>query len=146
MHKIGTLGCFLALTGFAFAHQGVTNPTVMARMDLMSSVAKDMKVIGEMVKGTVPYDADAAKQSAGNLIRHAEATPKAFEAEEQDPKSEALDVIWTDWDGFTKASVKMKTEAEAVLAAADDQSELSKAFIGLGQSCKACHKTYRIEK
>lgn len=128
----------------AFAHGGVTDPTVKARMSLMGEVKEAMGVIGGMAKGNKPFDATLAATAKEDLVRAAQQIPAAFEVPASDPKSEALPEIWSDWDGFAAKAVAM----EAAVAAVDTSSleGLRGGLAGVGKSCGGCHKTYRMEK
>jgi cytochrome c556 len=137
----------LLLTGaiVAGAHQGVTNPTVLARMEAMKSVADQMKTLGAMAKGEADFDPAAAQRAGRALSAHAAAVPDLFEARETDPRSEAAPEIWTDWDDFL---AKTQTFQQAASRASEIASprDLRAAMGQLGSSCKSCHETYRIEK
>ena len=84
-----------------WAHGGVKNPAVMARMDGMSAIADSMKVLGGMAKGAVAFDAAAANEAAGVIAVEAARIPVLFQVEETDPKSEAKPEIWTNFNDFS---------------------------------------------
>jgi cytochrome c556 len=142
-----TLGvlAFAAAASAALAHSGVKNAAVMARMTLMTDVADDMKVLGGMVKGTTPFDASIVEAKGNSLALHASKIAPMFEDQARDPKSEALDSIWTDWDGFVADADAMEAAAIAV-AQVKSADGLATAFSDLGKSCTACHQDYRIKK
>lgn len=54
-----------------------------------------------MSKGTVDFDVATARQAAGAISRQAAKIPDMFEIKADDPKSEALPVIWSQFDDFT---------------------------------------------
>ncbi len=128
-----------------FAHGGVKNPQVMARMNLMIDIADDMKVLGGIAKGAAPFDTAVIKGHSDRLAMHARGINTLFEVKETDPKSEAREEIWTDWSGFTRATDEMEKAALA-LGIVTTQDEFRSAFSALGDSCSACHKDYRIKK
>lgn len=134
-------GVFLA--GVALAHEGVKNPAVMARMHGMSEIAADMKTLGDMAKGTTAFDASAAQDAARSIAGHARQTPQLFEADETDPKSEALPAIWTDFADFTAKSMAMEREALRQADAFTSPDALAPGLRALGDTCKACHQIYR---
>lgn len=141
--SIPTLAMLLIATT-ALAHGGVKNPAVLARMDLMVDVGDAMKVLGEMAKGAQPFDTQQADRARGALIVASNQVIARFEAEENDPKSEALPTIWSDWAGFNASAEDMAQAAESL-----DTSTLDglRAGIGaLGKSCGSCHESYRIKK
>jgi cytochrome c556 len=144
MHRLLFLTT-LALSGtLAFAHSGVKNPAVMARMNLMSDVGAATKVLGEMAKGTRPFDADTASTARATLLKDADQIALLFEAEEGDPKSEALPDIWTDWAGFMNQTDKMRKATESLDVSSLDT--LREGMAAIGQSCSSCHEAYRIKK
>lgn len=140
---IGTLGLVL-FAGIAFAHSGVTNPTVKARMDLMIEVKDATAILGEMAKKAAPFDADTAEAARRTLVETATEIPAAFEARETDPKSEARPAIWRDWDGFESSAKSMQRVAERLDVTSLDA--LRAGMRQLGKSCNSCHESYRIEK
>ena len=73
----------------ALAHQGVQNASVKARMDEMSEIADNIKVLGTMSKGTIEFDADAARTAAAAIADSAALIPTLFKTKETDAESEA---------------------------------------------------------
>lgn len=136
--------CLAALVASAaYAHEGVKNPAVMARMHAMKTIGADVKVLGDMAKGSTAFDASAARVALERIAMHAADTPGLFEAPEDDPKSEALPVIWERFDDFrTKAGEleQIAAEGAATLSAPEDVPPLLQA---LGANCKSCHSVYR---
>lgn len=128
--------------GAALAHQGVQNPAVKARMDAMSAIADNTRILGEMAKGARPFDATDARAAAAAIADHAGQTPDLFAAPEQDPKSEALPAIWTDFDDFTALSAALQVAAEKATGITTPE-DLRPALAAIGGACKACHERYR---
>ncbi len=133
----------MLLAGTALAHTGVKNAAVKARMDAMSAIGSEMKVLGQMAKKLVPFDGDKARMAAAAIAKHAALTPGLFEAEEDDPKSEALPAIWDDFADFTKKSDRLEALALELSTSLRAESDLPMAMKSLGDACNACHKTYR---
>lgn len=138
-----TLGVSLALGGAAWAHQGVQNAAVMARMNSMSAIADSVKVIGTMARGTLEFDATAARLAATEIAAQAARTPALFRAPEDDPKSEARAAIWTDFEDFVEKSNTLETLALDLSQTISAPSDLAPALTRLADSCKACHGDYR---
>ncbi|MDU8910762.1 cytochrome c [Aestuariicoccus sp. MJ-SS9] len=128
----------------AFAHSGVKDPDVKARMALMTEVKEATGVLGDMARGKMAFDAAQAEVARAALEAHATRIPTAFETQAQDPKSEALPVIWSDWQGFVAAAEQMETAASGMKVASLD--DLRGGMGALGKSCASCHETYRIDK
>ncbi|MDA7429370.1 cytochrome c [Primorskyibacter aestuariivivens] len=144
MKKTLAIMVVLAGTGAALAHTGVKNKTVLERMDGMKALAEQVKVLGDMAKGKTAYDADRAAAARTALIEEAAKVTAEFEAPETDPKSEALPVIWSDWDGFVSDARALENAVAAL-----DTGSLDGVRAGLGavgQSCSGCHEDYRLDK
>lgn len=142
--KSTTLLCTAVLfAGAAFAHTGVKNANVMARMDAMSGIGAEMKVLGQMAKGVTPFDQSAARAAAAAIAKHAAETPALFEAEEDDPKSEAKAEIWTNFDDFTQKSLELEGIALGLSTSIANEADLAEAMKTLGANCQSCHKAYR---
>ena len=140
-----TVTCGIALGVWALgalAHQGVQNPAVMARMNAMSAIADATKTLGDMAKGSVSFDAPRAQAAAQALAEKAADVPGLFEAREDDPKSEALPVIWETFEDFRQKTEEMEAAALALTNVAD-LGGLRAGMGALGQSCKGCHQGYR---
>ena len=133
----------LTFTGVALAHEGVTNLVVRDRMDGMSSIAENVKILGEMAKGAQEFDAETARQAAANIADLSAAIPSLFEANETDPLSDALPVIWDTFPDFTAQANHLENTATQLATSISSRSDLTTAMRQLGASCGACHKAYR---
>ena len=133
----------MVLTTAALAHQGVQNAAVKARMDGMSAIGANMKTLGAMAKGQVAFDAGQAKEAAAAVAQEAARIPSLFEAQETDPKSEALPVIWSEFDRFTAIADDLEAAATVAASALNGPEDLGPALKAIGGQCSACHKAYR---
>lgn len=133
----------VVLATAALAHEGVKNPAVMARMDGMSKIADNMKVIGNMAKGTETFDAEVLQQALTSIATKASEVPVLFEANEDDPKSEARPAIWTNFDDFKLKAVELEMLATDLSSSIKTQEHLPPALQLLGENCKSCHGPYR---
>ena len=116
-------------TSILWAHDGVKDPNVMKRMKLMSLMADNVKILGQMLE-TLTKIGDLSK-----------ATPSVFEINASDPKSEAKSIIWDQFDDFTKLSNQLsKSVVESSVLTYDD---LRPALMQTAGACKACHSKYR---
>lgn len=68
-------------------------------------------------------------------------------------KSRAKVEIWQNWDEFTAAAKKLQDSAMALTKLTQDadkmavtQAQVDEAMKGLGESCKGCHKEFRVPK
>ena len=127
----------------ALAHEGVKNPAVMARMDAMSAVGAATKVLGQMAKGEVAFDAAKAEAALVTLSEKAAAVPVLFEANENDPKSEARPEIWFDFATFMAEAQAMEAAAKSAMGQMKSQADVGPALARIGVTCKNCHKAFR---
>lgn len=130
----------------AFAHSGVTNPDVMNRMMGMSELAKQMKTIGSMAKGELPFDAGAANAALKTMSEEASYIPDLFGPRATDPKSEAKDVIWDEFDTFAARAHELRDLTATLAGTVDDPADLPAVMQRVGKTCSACHSDYRQEK
>ena len=157
------LGLALATATTSLAHDGVKDPDVKARMDAMSQIGAQTKVLGQMVKGATAFDTDTARAAAGAIATEAAKIPALFETQADDPASEALPAIWEDWQRFEQLARRLEADAAALAEAANgslgadssstagsgtgrDPSSPQTAFLRLAKTCNACHTSFRAEK
>lgn len=143
IRKTLVFGLVLVTTTAALAHQGVQNPAVKARMDGMSAIAENVKTLGQMSKGATEFDATTARLAASAIAEHAAATPGLFEANENDPKSEARPEIWSNFEDFTKKAKELETIAIGFSTSINELADVNAAMRALGTNCKSCHSVYR---
>lgn len=138
----GLIAGLVLVAGVAFAKEGVQDPTVKARMDLMGVIGMNTKALGDMAGGKADFDVAKAAGAKEALIAASADIAAKFEPQASDPVAEAKPEIWTNWDDFVK-----KAEALNAAASALDASTLDgvKAGMGaIGGACKDCHTTYRM--
>ena len=133
----------LALVGtVAIAKEGVKDPIVKARQDLMATQGMNMKVLGGMAGGKVPFDAAAAEAAKAAIVATSAEIGAKFKPQATDPVTEAKPEIWTNWADFEAKAMALNAAATAL-----DTSSLEgvqAGMEGLGGACGACHKAYRI--
>lgn len=129
----------------AFAHSGVKDPDVMNRMMGMSELAKKMKIIGNMARGETSFDAGAANAALAAISEEASDIPSLFEVRATDPKSEAKDVIWEEFDAFSGHAHELREESASLAGTVDDPADLRKVMQRVGKACRSCHSSYRNE-
>ena len=132
------------ITGVALAG----SDPIKARHELMEDTRDAAKVIGGMLKGEKPFDADAAMAALMVWKKTATEAGDLFpEGSETGQDTEAKATIWTDRDGFNAALEKFSTAVDAAIAANPDNLDALKAAAGpVFKTCKGCHEGYRVEK
>ena len=131
--------------GAAFAEEERTDPNAIARAELMTTIGKNIGIIGDMAGGKTEFDAAAAEGAKAALVEATGKVEATFKDQgAADPASEAKPEIWANWDDFLKKATAASDAAGALDVASLDTV---KAGMGaLGGACKDCHTTYRIMK
>ncbi|ODR98029.1 hypothetical protein AUC68_11020 [Methyloceanibacter methanicus] len=137
----------LVFLPFALAAHEEATGVVKERMDVMDTQKDAMKVLGDMAKGKVPFDAAKAAAAAAEIETTAAKIPELFPEGTVGHPSEAKPEIWTQWDKFTGDAEGLETAAAALKTALEgDAPEWQAKFKGVVDACKTCHKTFRAEK
>lgn len=140
--KKSLIAALVLLAGTAVAKEGVQDPTVKARMDLMSTIGMNTKVLGDMATDRTAFDATAAQAAKAALMAASADIAAKFEPQATDPVSEAKPEIWTNWDDYVAKANALNAAATAIDASSLDTV---KAGMGaIGGSCRDCHSTYRM--
>lgn len=124
----------------ALAHSGGINPAVVPRIETMQGMGQQMKVLGNMAKGEVVFDAKAAQAAVDGIAARAAEVPEVFRAAQTDPKSEALPTIWQTYGDFT---LKAQGLGDAARVSITSEADLGPALGALGAACKDCHGHYK---
>jgi cytochrome c556 len=135
--------CALALASFAIAG----DDPLVARQDLMKSVGKATKPVGQMLRGQADFDAAVVMESLKTYedvsAEFGELFPVGSESGEE---TEAAPAIWEDRAGFEEALATWQKSISEALAAKPATLESAKPVLSnVLKSCKGCHDTYRIE-
>ena len=141
------IGALTAFASLALAHEEATG-VVKERMDLMEGQKDDMKLIGDMAKGNTPFDAAKAAAAARDIQTTSDKIPELFPEGSAGHPSEAKEEIWQDWEDFTAKADDLARAAGELSAALETAAgnEWTAAFKQVSDGCKACHKSYRLEK
>lgn len=141
---ISVLLASVFITGAALAG----SDPIKARQHLMEDTRDAAKVVGGMLKGKQPFDADAAMAALKTWKKTATEAGDLFpEGSESGHDTEAKATIWTDRDGFNAKMENFNTQVDAAIAANPDSLDALKAAAGpIFKACKACHEGYRVEK
>jgi cytochrome c556 len=111
---------------------------VAARQAAMKEDGKELKAIGRTL------GPDSAKVAA-LVLQNMTNFPALFADGATNDKSEALPIIWTEYDKFSAIFTKGQDTARAMLAAAqkNDATAYGASLKTLAGVCKQCHDTYR---
>ena len=146
MQKL-TIVAILILTsvtfGDAIAHSGATG-IVKERMDYFKAIQGNLKKIRTHISNE---NYDSIIPLANSIASWSTRMPDYFPAGSDIKPSEASPKIWSDFEGFT-AAAQLNWKATVSLAKAakiGDRDSVITAFKETAESCKSCHKTYRLK-
>lgn len=123
-----------------------TEDPIATRKALMDSNGASAKVGGRMLKGEIPFDADAAMAALVNFRAVGYAFGDYFPEGSQTGDTDASPKIWEDMAGFQAAVAKFRTDAEAAVNSKPADLEAFKAAFGsVAQNCQSCHESYRVD-
>lgn len=138
----GLIAGLVLAAGVALAKEGVQDPTVKARMDLMGTIGMNVKVLGDMAGGKTDFDAAAAQAAKDAIVAASADIAAKFEPQATDPVSEAKPEIWMNWDDFVAKAGALNAAATALDPSSLDTVKTGMG--GIGGACKDCHTTYRM--
>ncbi|MBT8148126.1 MAG: cytochrome c [Gammaproteobacteria bacterium] len=106
--------------------------------------------ISGMARGTVEFDAEVAERNARRIAAMAPMIPELFQAmdtREYDVETEALPVIWEQFDLFQERAQALVDGANtfAEVAAGGDRMATLGAIRAFGANCGNCHETFRVD-
>ncbi|MDG1738557.1 MAG: cytochrome c [Paracoccaceae bacterium] len=139
------LTLIIALSTTALAHQGASG-VVKERMEAMSEIAANLKLVNGMLRGKTDYDAAQVTTAMEAIARHAAALPHKFPEGTEAAPSEAAPAIWEQQDAFNAIFADLTLSATEVAALAADKSTVAQSFSKVAKTCKACHATFRIDR
>lgn len=144
---IGALGFGAGVPTIAVAQDSFENQ-LKARQGQFRLIALNLGVLGNMAKGDIPYDAEAAQAAADNLVTVAAITQGLLWPEGSDAMSidgtRAMPSIWEDNADFVEKWEAVAAAADGLAAVAGDgQAALGPALGPMGATCKSCHEAHR---
>ena len=141
----------LLLGGLVYGHSGVTG-IIKERMDAMKDMGDKSKVVADMFKGKAAFDQAAVVDAAESFILHGKGMKEVFPDTHESrhgKKTEALPVIWEEWDDFAAQVDEFVALSESLAQTAQagaDERALKAAFFKTTKSCSSCHERFRKPK
>ena len=138
----------IIISSLAYAHDGATG-VIKQRMDMMGEIAKAMKSIGQMIKGEQAYDSEVATVAAREIENHTVGLSQLFPEGSTTKPSEALPVIWENWDEFNRLLEEMKIQSKnlaEIASTVESSVEIKAQFALVGKTCGTCHQKFRQKK
>ena len=157
LRKAVTAAVILASTGFMLvANAQDPTPEQLAQQaaETRQSVFKllrfNLGTISGMARGTVEFDAEIAERNARRIAAMAPMIPELFAAmdtREYDLDTEALPIIWEQFDLFQERAQALADGANtfAGVAAGGDRMATLGAIRAFGANCGNCHETFRVD-
>lgn len=145
------LGFALALTAAVAVAQDtpavVVDPAIatMTTDQLVEARQNAMKQNGMTLRGAASLTGDEAVAAATLLLQNFTNLPALFKEGSVNDKSKAQPAIWENWDDFRARFDHDAEVAAKMLAAAQsgDTATFTASVQEIGESCGACHMTYR---
>lgn len=130
-----------------FAQDDFEGP-LKARQGQFQIIAMNLGILGNMARGRMDYDADAAQAAADTLVAVSQIQQTPMWPEGSDNEAiegtRAQPTIWADNADFLSKWAAFGEGAVTIQAAASNGVEaLGPAMGPIGGSCKACHDTHR---
>jgi len=136
-----------ALAAGTASMAGSSTDAIRDRQQAMKAVGDAMQNLSAIGKKEAPFDAGVVENNAVTIAEALERAADLFPegSEKGDVETWAMPEIWSDRADFEE---KLQTaEAAAVaLQSVTVESAFLPALGELGNSCKACHQTYRRPK
>jgi cytochrome c556 len=144
------LGIMLSLpcAGLADEEKNPDAAAAHVRHALMEVMGWNMTEVADMSTGKQAYDAARAATLGQRLEALGGMIGDAFARDTSGASAytEALDAIWQQPEDFAAKTGDMVDAARAYTAAtADSQPVARRAFVALGDTCKACHEDYKSD-
>lgn len=144
----GLVAALAAVAVNAAGHNAVDpdiNDVATLRINAMQNAGAGMGVLANIARGNAEYDAVAValalRTIQGTALALRGLTPEGSNA---NPRSNALDTIWADPAGFSATIATFIDSTTGFVRAVPTDVDGVRAAMGqIGQSCQACHKTYR---
>ena len=142
----------LALAGLATglsAQDNDVDPAVKARQSHMTLNSFNLGLLGNMARGNIDYDAEAAQAAADNLVALASLDQTRYWPEGTDSDSiegtRALPAIWENIPDVMAKAEALETQAATMAEVAGDGLDAMRGQIqALGGACGDCHDNYRL--
>lgn len=145
-----TGACLLAassLSTLAYGEEeGRFDRAIEYRQSVMNLFAWNVKPMGAMLKGKVPYDSASFTRHAKDLAAVASVDLMSGFPEDSDAgETDALADIWLDFNDFQEKYKNLQIASQHLSDAVSgsDKDKIQAAFTEVGKACKACHKAYK---
>ncbi len=115
------------------------------RRAVMRAAGGHLSAAAAILMDGLPHEGTLAAHGAAVGALFQMDMPAFFPEGSLHEESEAVQAIWDDWDGFVERYEDTAERAQAFAEATQggDQGAMIEAFAALGDSCGACHESFR---
>jgi cytochrome c556 len=140
-----TLTLALTVTGTAVAV--TVDDAIKYRKSVYQVIKWNFGPMGAMVKGEMPFDAEAFARHAERVAALSGMPLEGFIPDSDLGDTTAKSEIWQQWDTFKSRMQDFETEAAklAEVARGGDEKAIRAQFGATAKTCKACHDDFRME-
>jgi cytochrome c556 len=124
---------------------------IEARKAVFTLIGNNFRPLGEVAKGTTPYDGAEIQKRIARVVFLTELLPEAFPdiSNTGQPDTRAKPEAWTNREDFNKKIKDFQAHAAALVQVNATENNATDAFksavLAVGQDCKGCHDTYRVK-
>ena len=122
------------------SHEDLPPGPIRDRVELMEGVGKNAKKIGGALKAGKPADVEAPATAIASVM---DKYVTLFPEGSNGTGTRAKPAVWSDRKKFDALAMQLKTEAEALAAAAKSGGDVKATSAALWKTCKACHTDFR---
>lgn len=149
MKRALTVVVALFVTNALAMDQEMAEKAAKVRQSVLTVTGWNVAPMAAMAKERIPYDAAQFQQRAERIAFMLDMVPDAFTPDTREAvlETEALDVIWEDFEEFRRLAAQARDRARAAgeAAAEGEFRDAQAAFMKMGEACKACHDRFREE-
>lgn len=153
-------GALLLSTGYVLQAYSQTPPpgglnaarqAVDERKSIYKLISANFRLIGNVLKGSTPYDAAAVQKSIDRVVFLSGLLDDAFPENSNlgEPETKAKPDIWTHRADFDKKEKDFQAHALALQKVNETDKGATEAFktaaAATGQDCKSCHDDFRLK-
>jgi len=150
--KMGHAALVIALIGAgllapAIAHEQTSaEAAIDYRTSVMTVFRWNIKPMGDMMKGDIPFDGPAFARHAKDLAAAASVDlMSGFPEESEEGDTDAKPEVWMEWEDFQKKFKDLQEQSAklAEVAAGGGRGVITDQFNATAETCKACHKKFK---
>lgn len=120
------------------------------RQAVLKVVGWNITPLGAMARDLIPWDQALFARNAQRIAWTITMVPDAFRADTRghDLETEALPVIWENFERFEELAGNARQSAErlAEVATSGDEAASRQALSALTDNCRACHDDFRKDR